>query len=277
MINDFDESEQNNDLMINATDDIETPISSERISGNVENRYTEINNFLLNPIEGYNENENSPQILNSENNQNNNSNFHIEYNLKIILLGEIGVGKSSLISRYLYSNSNEKNNNEVYDKKLELDNNTIANISIYDTIHQEKLGKFTKDYFRDSNGALIVFDLCNIDSFNKISFWINELKDNAPGDIVYALIGNKSDRNEERKVKFEEATELAGDNLYYEVSAKSGNNVSLAFEQLISGVIDKINEEENNPDKVLRGKEGRKTTDLKDIQNFNKNNKKCCL
>ena len=69
---------------------------------------------------------------------------------------------------------------------------------------------------------------------------------------------------------------MAGDNLYYEVSAKTGNNVSLAFEQITYGIIEKQKEEENNPNKVLRGKEGRKTTDLRDINKELDGNKKCC-
>ena len=71
------------------------------------------------------------------------------------------------------------------------------------------------------------------------------------------------------------AKTLADDNLYYDVSAKAGNNVSMAFEQLTMGIIEKQKEESNNPDKVLRGKEGRKTMDLKEAKNVPAK-KKCC-
>ena len=91
-------------------------------------------------------------------------------------------------------------------------------------------------------------------------------------------MGNKADLTSDRNVAYEDAKTVAEDNLYYEVSAKTGNNVSLAFEQLTYGIIEKENEEEDNPEKVIRGKEGRRTADLNDINMMNKelNRKKCC-
>ena len=68
---------------------------------------------------------------------------------------------------------------------------------------------------------------------------------------------------------------MAGDNLYYEVSAKTGNNVSLAFEELTTKIIEKQKEEKNNHDKGVRGKEGRKSWDLEDMKKAKKK-KKCC-
>ena len=277
MINDYEEDEPQNDSMLNTSEKKERLKSNEQINNNIENRYTEINNdFILNSFEEQNENKNSLDIINSENIEIDIPNFSSKNDIKIILLGEIGVGKSTLISRYLNINSNEVNNLEIREKKIELDKNTKLNIFLYDTVYQEKLGKFTKDYYRDSKGALIIFDLCDIESFNKCSFWINELKENSPRDIIYALIGNKSDKNEGRKVKFEDAFELAKDNLYYEVSAKTGNNISLAFEKLISAIINKQNDEEDNPDKVLRGLSGRSSLSLKDQSEFKDKKKTCC-
>ena len=148
-----------------------------------------------------------------------------------------------------------------------------------DTTEEEKLGKFTKNYYKDAYGALLVFDLTNQQSFQKLKTWMEEINTNAPRDIVLCIVGNKSDLRADRKVKFEDAKDFAKDNLYYEVSCKSGTNVSLAFEQLADGIIEKQKEEENNPNKVIRGKEGRKTADLneinKELKNLDKGNK-CC-
>ena len=92
-------------------------------------------------------------------------------------------------------------------------------------------------------------------------------------------MGNKSDLTMDRKVDYEIAKKIAKDDLYYEVSAKTGNNVSLCFEQLTYVIIKKQNEEEKNPDKEIRGIEGRKSTRLSDIESMNKyplRKKKCC-
>lgn len=264
------------------------------ISTNEENnnRYTQVeNDFVFNPVEGYEEGKN-------EENQDNNENKENEANipqshtssmskqkkelkkLKIILIGELGVGKSSLINRYVDNKFvKPPEEAELKVKKIDIDDNTTAELSINDTTNEEKLGKITKTYYKDAHGAIVVFDLTNKPSFNKIKFWLKEINSNAPRDIVICLLGNKSELTSERNVAYEDAKDIAGDNLYYEVSAKTGNNVSLAFEQLMYEIIEKQNEEKDNPDKVPRGKEGRKTADLKDINEINRlmmKKKKCC-
>ena len=200
---------------------------------------------------------------------------------KIIVLGDFGVGKSSLIYRYL-KNSFKKDildtiNPENNIKILQLDDNKKVKLNIWDTAGQEKDGLLFKKYYIDVYGALLIFDLTNKNSFDNLKKWIKILKENCPKDIVYCFIGNKSDLNEERKVPYEEAKDFANDNLYYEASSKNGNNVSLAFEQLTYGIIEKQNEEKDNPDKIIRGQEGRRTTDLRDYnENDLKTKKKCC-
>ena len=253
------------------------------------NRYTEVdNNILVNPIEGYDQN-----VEINNNNINNNANSNTEnkvpktksfrkptvekYKFKIILLGEIGVGKTSLIARYVYNKELKEINTvpDISNKKVDLDENYCANISIYDTTTQEKLQKFTKDFYRDVHGALIVFDLFNKESLQKVHYWINELKTNGPKDVVYGIIGNKSDTTEGEKVNIDSnAKEEAC--FFYEVSAINGINVSLSFEQLVYAIIEKQTKEENNPDKVLRGKEARKSMDLKDSRRSSTQPRKGC-
>lgn len=197
---------------------------------------------------------------------------------KIILLGDKGVGKSSLINRYV---SNKFNTGEVIGdivkkKKLELDNKTTVELLINDSTEEEKLGKYTKHYFKDAHGALVMFDITNRQSFTNLKDWIDELKTNSPCDIVFCILGNKADLSSNRVVKFEEVQNIAGDELYYEVSSKTGNNVSLAFEALAYAIQEKQKNEEKNPDKVKRGKDGRKTQDLNDINKDLVAKKKCC-
>ena len=289
-----------------------------RISNNFQafNRYTEFNESISNVVESYQE-ENAKdlvsddEIINQENNNienktnekinnintnNTNSNTIIEENkltpkptlreklkeYKVIVLGDFGVGKSSLIYRYLNNKfkkdiqeDSTKSENNL--KIIQIDENLRIKLNIWDTAGMEKNGKIVKRYYVDSYGALVVFDLTNKQSFDNIKSWINDLKENCPRDIVFCVAANKSDLIEDRKITYEEIKELMQDDLYYEVSSKNGNNVSLAFEQLAYNIIEKQNEEKDNPDKVLRGVEGRKTTDLKNFdENDLKKKKKCC-
>jgi Ras-related protein Rab-1A len=262
-----------------------------------KNRYTQVDNdILFNPIEGYEEEkidqdvgDKKEDIKEEEKEKvdlpSKNPSMIIKPNkeikkLKIILLGEIGVGKTSIIKKYVGKNNlNDNPENDFVIKNYDIDENTTAELTIYDTTNEEKLGKITKNYYKDAHGALIVFDLTNKESFNKVKYWLKEIDSNAPRDIVLCLLGNKADLTYDRIIQYEDAKEIAGDNLYYEISSKTGNNVSLAFEQLTYEIIEKQNEEKDNPDKVLRGKEGRRTADLNDINEMNKDlfgKKKCC-
>ena len=284
--NKTEEKNKNN----NKEDELEEEDLKESKVENKE-RYTEVENDVLdNPIEGYkedkekeqNENENNEKEKEKENRNKEeaSSNRKKEFKkLKVIFLGEKDVGKTSIINRYVNNKfasfTQASFGDDIKQKKIEIDNTLIVDLAISDTTNEEKLGKITRNYYLDAHGAIIVFDLTNENSFSKVKFWIDELKSNAPRDIVYCILGNKSDLTADRKVELEDAKAIAEDNLYYEISAKTGNNVSLAFEQLIDEIIEKQKEEEKNPDKVPRGKEGRKTTNLNEI-NKEAKKKKCC-
>ena len=252
-----------------------------------DDRYTKVDNDVLSPIEGYvqetpeetNKNQNGKEVGETTAPETGDTPLRKgfkQYN--IIILGDIGVGKSSLINRYV---SNKFSPGAVIGdivkkKKLELDNQTIVELLIKDSTEEEKLGKYTKHFFKDAHGALIMFDITNRQTFTNLKTWIEEVKANAPSDIVFCILGNKADLSSNRAVKFEEVQNIAGDDLYYEVSSKTGNNVSLAFEALAYAIQEKQKNEENNPNKEIRGKDGRKTQDLNDINKDLVAKKKCC-
>ena len=234
-----------------------------RISNNFQafNRYTEFNESISNVVESYQdenakdlvnndeiinqENNNIENKKNEENNNINNTNTNNEENkltpkltlreklkeYKVIVLGDFGVGKSSLIYRYL----NNKFKRDIQDdstksennlKVIQIDEHLRIKLNIWDTAGMEKNGKIVKRYYVDSYGALVVFDLTNKQSFDNIKSWINDLKENCPRDIVYCVAANKSDLIDDRKIASEEIKEVMQDDLYYEVSSKNGNNVS---------------------------------------------------
>ena len=106
-------------------------------------------------------------------------------------------------------------------------------MNIWDTVGQEKFRTLTRQYYHDCHGAVIVFDLTKRETFEYLPKWIKELKDNAPDKIAILILGNKSDLTDERVVSPEEITKFIEDNyLFFEVSAKNGNNITLAFDKI---------------------------------------------
>jgi small GTP-binding protein len=272
-------------------------------------RFTKLNESLLNAVATYQEqNEELNNIENNNNEQNNENKIETTENnitneikteennititskvekegikeYKIVLLGDFDVGKTSILYRYMHNKFKkdiqmESQNPEHFQKVIQIDENLKIKLDIWDTAGMEKSGKIFKQYYKDIYGALIIFDLTKKESFNNAKNWLEELKENSPKDVVFCFLGNKSDLVNDREIPYEEIKEYTNDNLYYEVSAKTGNNISLAFESLAYNIQEKQIEEENNPDKVIRGIEGRKTTDLKEYNEKElKKKRPCC-
>jgi small GTP-binding protein len=186
----------------------------------------------------------SNQILDGEtdkNNQNETSEKKI-YDIKIIIVGEIGVGKTSVIRRYLTNNFIEGETasigNEIPTKSIELDSETKVNLNIIDSAGEEKYGILPNQYFKDCQGAIFMYDLTEKSSFNKINEWLNVLKDKAAKRIVILLAGNKSDLID-KKVNLEDELKPYKEKYdHYEINAKEGNNVDSLFEDLANKIVD---------------------------------------
>ena len=150
-----------------------------------------------------------------------------EYLFKICAIGSGGVGKTSLIRRYA-ENKFDKNylptlGVDITTKKITINDKNIKLILV-DTAGQEFFGKLRPSYYRGASACLIMFALDEEKSFISVPDWITEFRKNTNIDIPIALAGNKKDKEEERKVSYEEANELAKsyDMIYYETSAKNG-------------------------------------------------------
>ena len=262
-----------------------------RYTQNNNSRFTQVSNdnIMENPLNYKEENKNN-SISNNTNSTNNNklrknskSNEKPkikEYSFKIIIVGDISVGKTSIISRFIENKFTEgiKSTlvNENLKKKIRIDNSTIVTLNIWDTIGDERFRILTHQFYQDSHGALLIFDITNKETFNKLEIWIKDIIQNTPPDCILMLIGNKYDLKDNRKISYDDANILSQrfNISYYEVSAKNGNNIALAFEQLTYRIIDKQREEENNVNRYLR-KDQRNTIGLEDGNN-NNSNKKCC-
>ena len=175
------------------------------------------------------------------------------YIIKILTLGETQVGKTSIVLRY---SEDKFNYNKIatigIDFKIKVirKGNEKIKVSIYDTAGQERFQNIVKHYYKGANGVLLVYDITKRDSFKKLEFWIEDLKENADNidNLFIYLIGNKNDMENKREVSYQEASDFAKEkNLpYIEVSAKSGNNIKKLFDEVIKGAMTKMLINENN-------------------------------
>ena len=170
-----------------------------------------------------------------------------DYIIKLLTLGETEVGKTSIVLRY----SDDKfHDNKIatigIDFKIKIikKGNERIKVSIYDTAGQERFKNIVKHYYKGANGVLLVYDITKRDTFEKLEFWLEDLKENSDNlnNLFIYLIGNKNDLEERREVDFEEANKFAKEkNIpYIEVSAKTGNNIKKLFDEMIKGTLTKI-------------------------------------
>ncbi|CCE66253.1 hypothetical protein TPHA_0P00950 [Tetrapisispora phaffii CBS 4417] len=159
--------------------------------------------------------------------------------VKLVLLGEAAVGKSSIVVRFVSNDFSENKEPTIgaafLTQRVNIDDHTIK-FEIWDTAGQERFASLAPMYYRNAQAALIVYDVTKPQSFIKARHWVKELHEQASGDIVIALAGNKVDLIEEngeneRKVATEEGQKLADEEnlLFFETSAKTGYNVNEIF------------------------------------------------
>ena len=131
-----------------------------------------------------------------------------DYIYKIVLIGDSGVGKTNILSKYLTDafsfDSKATVGVEFGSKNLDIEGNKIK-MQIWDTAGQERYKSITNAYYKGAKGALLVYDITKKPSFDSIDRWITDLKSNADEQITIILVGNKSDLEEHRQITMEEA------------------------------------------------------------------------
>ena len=211
----------------------------------------------------------------SENKENNEEEEEIK--IKIMLLGQSQIGKTSFIQRYVKNNFNLSYITTVgidfQLKQIKMNNKSIK-LQIWDTAGQERFKNITKSYFHSSDGFIVGYDITSRLSFTNVSTWLKEINDNAPEEIQKILIGNKCDLNE-REVTTEEGKKLAEENgmKFFETSAKNDINVKETFEAITKDILDAQYKEEGDVNRnslVI----DRKTEKKKDEEKEKK--KGCC-
>ncbi|CAG9332072.1 unnamed protein product [Blepharisma stoltei] len=169
-----------------------------------------------------------------------------DYLYKIVLVGEAGVGKTHLLSRYikgtLPKNPTSTIGVEFATRTVPLESGGIVKAQIWDTAGQERYRAITCAHYRRAVGALLVYDVTNEKTFASVKRWMEELRENAEPDIVILLVGNKvdlCDRNpDSRKITKEQGARFAMENglLFEETSAITIVRVKEAFEGLLQAI-----------------------------------------
>ncbi|KAF6132415.1 RAB18, member RAS oncogene family [Phyllostomus discolor] len=168
--------------------------------------------------------------------------------LKILIIGESGVGKSSLLLRFTDDTFDPElaatiefsffQGVDFKVKTISVDGNK-AKLAIWDTAGQERFRTLTPSYYRGAQGVILVYDVTRRDTFVKLDNWLNELETYCTrNDIVNMLVGNKIDK-ENREVDRSEGLKFARKHsmLFIEASAKTCDGVQCAFEELVEKII----------------------------------------
>ena len=190
-----------------------------------------------------------------------------KYLFKILILGDSFVGKTNMLKRFLHNDFDSTNKETVgveFDSKnITLGENgkeEIVKAQIWDTAGQERYRSLTKAYYKGAKGALLVYDITRRVTFENIDNWLIDLRTNGDKDILIILIGNKSDLEDKREVSKDEAETKAEqyNTAFLETSAKSGDNITKGFMELIEQIY-KANKDntptEQNEVKVEENKE----------------------
>ncbi|GAN05970.1 conserved hypothetical protein [Mucor ambiguus] len=156
---------------------------------------------------------------------------------KLVFLGEQSVGKTSLITRFMYDTFDSTYQATIgidfLSKTMYLEDKTVR-LQLWDTAGQERFRSLIPSYIRDSSVAVIVYDISNKESFINTSKWIDDVRAERGNEAIVVLVGNKTDLNEKREVTTEEGEKRAKDLgvMFVETSAKAGHNVKMLFRKI---------------------------------------------
>ncbi|NP_998530.1 ras-related protein Rab-41 [Danio rerio] len=160
---------------------------------------------------------------------------------KLVFLGEQSVGKTSLITRFMYDSFDNTYQATIgidfLSKTMYLEDRTVR-LQLWDTAGQERFRSLIPSYIRDSTIAVVVYDITNLNSFQQTSKWIDDVRTERGSDVIIMLVGNKTDLGDKRQVSVEAAEKKARELgvMYIETSAKAGYNVKQLFRRVAAAL-----------------------------------------
>jgi len=160
---------------------------------------------------------------------------------KLVFLGDQFVGKTSIITRFMYDTFDQTYQATIgidfLSKTMYLEDRTVR-LQLWDTAGQERFRSLIPSYIRDSSVAVITYDTTNRHSFFNTSKWIDDVRSERGSDVIMMLVGNKTDLNDKRAVSYEEGEAKAKEYgiLFIETSAKAGFNIKALFRKVAAAL-----------------------------------------
>lgn len=215
---------------------------------------------------------------------------------KVVLLGESGVGKTSIISQFVdqtYQEDLQTSTGGTFSSKTFIyGNNQLLKFEIWDTAGQERYRALTTMFYKEANAAILVYDITRVDSFEQLQeYWVKQIQESAPENIITVICGNKSDLINQEKVDEEKAREYAKEigALFCLTSAKNAYGINDLFIQIAKKYTGEENiniKNDNDEDEGMYNSmpakninQKRETVTLKkenNKDNKDKKKKKCC-
>ncbi|CAA3017398.1 ras-related RABA1f [Olea europaea subsp. europaea] len=164
-----------------------------------------------------------------------------DYLFKVVLIGDSGVGKSNLLSRFTRNEFSLESKStigvEFATRSIRVDDKVVK-AQIWDTAGQERYRAITSAYYRGAVGALLVYDVTRHVTFENVERWLRELRDHTDSNIVIMLVGNKADLRHLRAVQTEDAKAFAEKEhaFFMETSALESMNVENAFTEVLTQI-----------------------------------------
>lgn len=200
-----------------------------------------------------------------------------DYFIKVLLIGESGVGKTCILLRFSEDSFPIVHQTTIgvdFKQKMINYKDKSVKIQIWDTAGQERFRTLTNSFYKKANGIILVYDVTNENSFFNVKNWLKQVDLLADPGVIKMIVGNKCDEDSElRKVKFEDGEKLAKEMKipYFETSAKNNVNITHIFNQITKFIIDRIDKTSDNMDEV-----GTRISILKDDFSHCKEQKQTC-
>ena len=175
-----------------------------------------------------------------------------DYQLNFIIVGESGVGKSCLVLNFAEQRPRRQHQVTIaceFATRVIPVKQKMMKIQIWDTAGQENFRSITRSYYRNSVAAIIVYDITNKSSFDKVSSWIEEVKQNVHAKVCIFLVGNKIDLEKNREISYDAGYNLAKQHKikFTETCAFELSTIEPLFRSLAEDVLQKIENKEIDP------------------------------